>query len=191
LRSGVIRSEIFSLDPGTNSRLYNFPVPDQSDPNTPWRIGQLAKAAGVSADTLRHYERKGLLGTPGRLPNGYRCYAPETLQRVILVRRALSIGFGLDELSEVLQVRDQGGAPCRRVRDLAAQKLADVEAQLADILALRVELRSTLRAWDSRLAQHQPGSRSGLLEALAANTNHKPLRSAPAKRNLKRKAVKS
>ena len=166
-------------------------VRDQSDPNTPWRIGQLAKAAGVSADTLRHYERKGLLGKPSRLANGYRVYAPADLERVMLVRRALAIGFSLDELSEVLQVRDHGGAPCRRVRDLAARKLSDVEGQLNDVLALQAELRRTLEDWDRRLAQHTSGTRSGLLEALAASTNHKPLRAAPAKRNLKRKAVKS
>ena len=71
--------------------------------------GQLADLAGVSRDTLRHYERKGVLPRALRGQNGYRQYAPEALQRVQLVRRALSVGFTLDELSKVLKVRDAGG----------------------------------------------------------------------------------
>jgi DNA-binding transcriptional MerR regulator len=156
-----------------------------------WQIGQLAKAAGVSTDTLRHYERKGVLPKPSRSANGYRGYAPEALDRVRLVRRALAVGFTLDELSEVLRVRDHGGAPCRRVRELATAKLSSVEEQLADMSALREELRSTLKDWDARLARSTPGAPAGLLEALASSEHHKPLRSAKARRNLKRKGIKS
>ena len=92
--------------------------------------GELAELAGVSRDTLRHYERKGVLPRPFRGDNGYRKYPPEALQRVQLVRRALSVGFTLDELAKVLKVRDAGGAPCEEVRKLAAQKLLNVQDQL-------------------------------------------------------------
>ena len=166
-------------------------MPDNSKDQRPWRIGELAKAAGVSPDTLRHYERKGVLRKPSRSANGYRGYSPDALDRVQLVRRALSVGFTLDELSEVLKVRDHGGAPCRRVRDLATEKLSSVEAQLVDMSSLRDELRRTLKDWDARLAQSSPGARAGLLEALASREQGKPLRSAEAKRNLKRKVIKS
>jgi DNA-binding transcriptional MerR regulator len=130
--------------------------------------GELAKAAGVSTDTLRHYERKGVLPRPRRAANGYRQYPPEALDRVRLVRRALAVGFTLDELAPVLSVRDRGAAPCRQVRELAAAKLAEVEERLTQMIELRDELRTTLKEWDGRLAETPDGRRAGLLEALAA-----------------------
>ncbi|HEX7318602.1 MAG TPA: heavy metal-responsive transcriptional regulator [Pyrinomonadaceae bacterium] len=132
------------------------------------RAGELAKAAGVSTDTLRHYERKGVLPRPRRGANGYRQYPPEALDRVLLVRRALAVGFTLDELARVLSVRDRGAAPCREVRELAAAKLAEVDERLAQLAELRVELRATLEEWDERLARTSDGGRAGLLESLAA-----------------------
>ncbi|MET0648370.1 MAG: heavy metal-responsive transcriptional regulator [Pyrinomonadaceae bacterium] len=132
------------------------------------RAGELARAAGVSTDTLRHYERKGVLQRPRRGANGYRQYPPEALDRVLLVRRALGVGFTLDELARVLSVRDRGAAPCREVRALAAAKLTEVEEQLAELAALRVELRATLEEWDARLTRAADGGRAGLLESLAA-----------------------
>ncbi|HEY6147592.1 MAG TPA: MerR family transcriptional regulator [Thermoanaerobaculia bacterium] len=77
------------------------------------RSGELAKASGVSADTLRHYERRGLVPRPRRLENGYRAYPVETVRRVTLIQRALSVGFTLDELSRIFEARDGGRAPCR------------------------------------------------------------------------------
>lgn len=163
----------------------------RSDPNpeSSWRIGALAKAAGVSADTLRHYERKGVLPAPRRTANGYREYSGDVLERVRLIRRALTIGFTLDELSAVLQVRDRGGAPCHSVRELAARKLSDIEGQLADLRAMRDELRNTLRDWDSRLAHTAPGEQAGLLGAFAAQPTNKRISQGrhAGKRNLKRK----
>jgi len=179
------------LDPGIDTKVYNPVVHDNSDDKELWRIGQLAAAAGVSPDTLRHYERKGVLRKPSRSANGYREYSRDALDRVRLVRRALAVGFTLDELSQVLKVRDRGGAPCRRVRELASDKLSSVEAQLADMSALRDELRSTLQDWDARLARSTPGAPAGLLEALASSAPSKPLRSANARRILKRKVSKS
>jgi DNA-binding transcriptional MerR regulator len=180
------------LDPGVDSRLYNPFQYDDARNQSGWRIGKLAEACCVSRDTLRHYERKGVLKA-GRSTNGYRTYPEKALARVKLVRRALAVGFTLDELSTVLKVRDQGGAPCRRVRQLAAEKLAAVESQLSDLLALRDELRSSLKDWDRRLAQTDPAAPAGLLEALASsktNLVNKPLRSALAKRNQSRTGVK-
>ena len=137
-----------------------------------WRIGELAKAAGVSADTLRHYERKGVLPKSSRSPNGYRGYPPAALDRVRLVRRAMAVGFTLDELSEVLKVRDRGGAPCHRVRELAAEKLSNVETKLVEMTTLRDELRSTLRDWDARLERTASDVPARLLEALPATKNN-------------------
>lgn len=148
------------------------------------RAGELAESAGVSTDTLRHYERKGVLPRPRRGSNGYRQYPPEAVARVALVRRALAVGFTLDELARVLKVRDGGAAPCRKVRALAAEKLAEVEERLAELTELRAELRSTLDEWDARLARTSDGGRAGLLESLAAKGGGK---AGASKTGLRRK----
>ncbi len=136
-----------------------------------YRSGELAELAGVSTDTLRHYERKGVLARPLRKANDYRQYPATALQRVRLIRRALAVGFTLDELAIVLGERDRGGAPCMEVRTLAAAKLADVETRLREMAELRDELRAVLKDWDRRLARRAPGERVHLLESLNAGNN--------------------
>lgn len=145
--------------------------------------GELARLTGVSTDTLRHYERKRVLPLPLRARNGYRRYPPDAAARVRLVRRALAIGFTLDELARAMAERDRGGAPCGRVRALVASRLADLEARLQDLQALRDELRGLLRDWDARLAMLPAGRQARLLdllagrpaiERLASSTNGRP-----------------
>jgi DNA-binding transcriptional MerR regulator len=131
------------------------------------RPGEMARLADVSVDTLRHYERKGLL-CPRRSANRYREYPEEALDRVRLVRRALSVGFSLDDLARILKERDSGGAPCRQVRDLAETKLAEVERLMEELGSVRDDLRLILEDWDVRLARAEAGQPARLLEALAA-----------------------
>jgi len=88
------------------------------------------------------------------------------------------IGFTLDELREILRVRDAGGAPCRKVRDLAASKLTTVEERLNEMMTLRDELRTALKDWDARLAKTPGGRRSRLLEALELPAALRPKRGA-------------
>jgi DNA-binding transcriptional MerR regulator len=126
----------------------------------------LARQAGVSVDTLRHYEIKGLLAPPPRTAGGYRRYPPEALLRVRLVRRAVALGFTLDELARILAVRDRGGAPCRGVRALAQSKLATIESRLAALAAARDLMQRVLARWDGLLAAAPPDGRAGLLDAL-------------------------
>lgn len=128
---------------------------------------ELAQQTGVSTDTLRYYERKRVLGTPARSQGGYRLYPPEAVDDVRLVRRALAIGFTLNDLAAVLSERDRGGAPCRRVRTLVADRLAELETRLGDLTELRNELRVLLRDWDGRLAQIPAGAQARLLDVLA------------------------
>ena len=125
---------------------------------------------------------------PARSASGYRRYAPESVDRVRLIRRALAVGFSLDELSEIFKVRDKGGAPCHRVRELAATKLSEVETRLLELIEMRDELRSIIKDWDSRLADLPSGKQGRLLEHLSTqkpagdllkrrgNTNLKPKR---------------
>jgi MerR family Zn(II)-responsive transcriptional regulator of zntA len=156
-----------------------------------WSAGELSRRAEVSRDTLRHYERKGVIAPPPRGPNGYRRYPEETLARVQLIRRALGLGFTLDDLAGVFRVRDRGGVPCGRVRALAATKLEEVEARLRELATLRDDLRSALRTWDTQLAKTPTGKRAGLLESLPSSTA-RPKRSASfsTNQNKQRKQTK-
>ena len=128
---------------------------------------ELARLTGVSTDTLRHYERKGVLGIPARSQGGYRLYPPEAVGRVRLVRRALAIGFTLRDLAAALSERQRGGAPCRSVRALVAERLAELETRLRDLAELRDELRVLLLDWDCRLAKIPKGAQARLLDVLA------------------------
>jgi DNA-binding transcriptional MerR regulator len=130
------------------------------------KSGQLARECGVSTDTLRHYERIGVLPRPKRTASGYREYPAEAGKRVLLVRRALEIGFTLEELAGILKVRDSGGAPCREVRALAVTKLEQLICRIHDLCDLRDHMRNVLDNWDKRLSETPRGARAGLLEAL-------------------------
>ena len=134
---------------------------------------ELAELLGVSTDTLRHYERKGVLSPPHRGPNGYRQYAIESLERLQLVRRAMAVGFTLDELAKFLKEKDRGGSPCASVRQLASMKLAEVDERISELKTLRKELKETLNDWDMRLAHRRNGERANLLD-------HLPVRSTKA-----------
>ena len=129
-------------------------------------VGELARSAGVSRDTLRHYETKRVIKPALRQANGYRRYPAETLPRVQLIRRALAIGFSLEELADVLGERDRGGAPCRRVRAFAEVKLKEIDGRIQELVILRGELRRIVRDWDVRLAKTPRHRRAGLLENL-------------------------
>jgi DNA-binding transcriptional MerR regulator len=117
------------------------------------RSGKLAYLSGVSSDTLRYYERVGILPVPQRSPANYRDYPLASVQRVQLIQRALKIGFSLDELKTILGLRDRGGAPCRHVRKLLQSKIRDVESQLKHLMEMRGELGRIAKDWDRLLAR--------------------------------------
>jgi DNA-binding transcriptional MerR regulator len=164
---------------------------------TPRSVGTLgpkevAARCGVSPDTLRHYERKGLLPPPARTPAGYRRYPADTVARVQLVQRALLVGFTLDDLAQVLRDRDRGRPPCGRVRDIVAARLADLEARLRELTALRRDLRQMVAAWDRRLAATPPGQPALLLTTLAEHLHseipsHNRDAGVPSKRSARRR----
>ena len=135
-------------------------------PDEPLRSGQLARLTGVSTDTLRVYERRGLLPKARRSANGYREYPPEAAPRVRLIRSALAIGFTLEELRQVLNVRDRGGAPCREVRSIAGRKLGLLDQRIEELIGARERLREIIDHWDVILARTPQGARAALLEAL-------------------------
>jgi DNA-binding transcriptional MerR regulator len=129
--------------------------------------GALAKAAGVSPDTIRHYENIGVLPKASRTESGYRVYPESALERVLVVRSVLRIGFTLSELADVLKARDAGGAPCQRVYKLAQEKLKGITADIEALKNTERYLKEVLIDWEHRMQQAAPGQKSNLLHSLA------------------------
>jgi len=139
----------------------------------------VAELTGVSPDTIRYYERIGILAGIPRTASGYRLYGADSVERVRLVQHALRLGFTLAELSEILRARDKGGAPCGRVLQLAEQRLQALDQQIAELQRSRKYMKTLVRQWRARLARTQPGAPAMLLHSLvdsAAPAIKKPLR---------------
>jgi MerR family transcriptional regulator, copper efflux regulator len=111
------------------------------------QIGEVAKKAGVSVQTVRFYERQGLVPSPPRKESGYRLYGEADLKRLLFIRQAKSLGFSLDEIRVILSMRERGQCPCASVLRLAEQHLTNIEHQLRHLAAFRDELRSAIRKW--------------------------------------------
>lgn len=132
---------------------------------------ELAKITGVSTDTLRYYERKGVLEKPPRSAKGYRLYPKNAVEHVKTIRSALSIGFGIKELASIFQQRKSGNTPCQEVRHLTAEKLAEVEKRITSLILFRDELRLVLQNWDNELSKTADGESAKLLEKLIDSKN--------------------
>ena len=129
-------------------------------------IGGVARLTGISRDTIRYYERLGLLARPGRTAAGYRQYPATIVNRLALVRNAQRFGFSLREIASFLRVRDSGGRPCRDVRAAARRRLDAVEQQIVELVAMRDRMVDTLQTWDQTLARTPVDRPARLLEAL-------------------------
>lgn len=103
--------------------------------------GKLARMAGVNAETLRYYERLGLLPTPPRAGSGYRNYPPEAVQAVRFIKRAQGLGFSLKEIEELLALSGSSDSECGDIRDTARRKLEDIEAKMDGLRAMRRTLK--------------------------------------------------
>ncbi len=107
-------------------------------------IGQLARRAGVGIETVRFYERQGLLPKPPRTPSGYRQYSPDALGRLAFISRAKALGFALREIADLLALDASREATCDDVKHRAERKLAETEAQLAELTRVRDTLRGLI-----------------------------------------------
>ena len=104
-------------------------------------IGTTARAAGVSVETVRFYERKGLIQRPPKpATGGYRSYPPEAVRRIRFVRQAQELGFSLSDIHELLDLRADPSSDCSDVRDRAREKLDDVEQKMARLGRIRETL---------------------------------------------------
>jgi DNA-binding transcriptional MerR regulator len=120
-----------------------------------FRSGELARAVGISTDSLRHYERLGVL--------------------------ALQLGFTLPELAEILRIRDRGGAPCRRVLGMLEKKLHVLQERIAELQQTQRYMESMVSEWRARISQSQSGEKAFLLRSLngapaPATVSREPLR---------------
>lgn len=109
------------------------------------RIGELAERAGTSVKTVRYYDRIGVLPAQGRSEAGYRLYGDDALDRFRFVRAAQTVGLRLGEIREIIALRDQGVTPCGFVVDLIGRRAAELDARIAELTALRDELRILAR----------------------------------------------
>src|SRR5216684_6700580 len=109
-------------------------------------IGQLAKATSTKTETIRYYERIGLLRAPDRTRANYRSYAGEHVQSLRFIRRARELGFSIEDVRELLDLAGHRESPCSGIDQIAARHLAMIEGEIATLKRLRRELRDTLAA---------------------------------------------
>jgi DNA-binding transcriptional MerR regulator len=133
-------------------------------------IGELAVLCGVSTDTIRHYESIGVIAPAAREGNGYRRFPRSAADRIRVIRRAIAIGFSLDEIARIFRRRESGSAPCREVRALAGEKLDDLQRRIEELTSLRDELEAVIESWDERLSATREGEPAFLLESLTPSS---------------------
>lgn len=104
------------------------------------RTSELAACAAVNVETLRYYERRGLLSAPDRSPSGYRSWPPEAVRTVRFVKRAQEVGFTLADVEELLHLAGGGPESCDAVRELAHTRIDDMDRRIADLQAMRQAL---------------------------------------------------
>ncbi len=127
-------------------------------------IGQLARHIGIGVETVRYYERRGLIDEPPRRASGYRSYSPGTISRLRFIRRAKALGFSLGEVQELLGLSSRAVEPCAEVQAQIATKLADVRERIADLERMRAALARLLDACE----ETGENGRCPVLEALAS-----------------------
>lgn len=114
------------------------------------QIGELSRRSGCNIETIRYYERIGVLPRPPRSASRYRLYGRDDVNRLTFVRRARELGFSLDEVRALLALSaDQGRETCVEVRELAVGHLADVRAKIADLRAMERALTDAVRRCDT------------------------------------------
>lgn len=125
-------------------------------------IGQVARKAGIGVETVRFYEREGLLEEPERRASGYRQYGEEAVRRLRFIRRAKELGFTLREIAELLALRHDPGATRTDVRERVRAKVEDIEAKVRDLQMIRAVLLSLGETCQG----HGPATDCPILEAI-------------------------
>lgn len=111
------------------------------------KIGQLAKQTGIAVGTLRYYSDLGLLQPVQRGDNGYRYYSENASQQVDFIKKAQTLGFTLEEIKRILNVRDRGEKPCALVQSLLDSKIKQLQIQIKRMVLFKAELEEYRNAW--------------------------------------------
>jgi Hg(II)-responsive transcriptional regulator len=114
-----------------------------------FRIGQVAKRAGVTVETIRFYEGQALIPAPARTESGYRQYTTETIRRVRFIQRAKALGFSLKDIHALLTLRNESSSTCADVKAQASRKIADVEEKILDLTRIRRALTHLVEQCDA------------------------------------------
>ncbi|KGN31288.1 MerR family transcriptional regulator [Knoellia sinensis KCTC 19936] len=122
------------------------------------RVGDLAKSAGVSTDTVRFYEREGLIPPPERTSAGYRSYGQSAVDRLAFIQGCQRIGLRLSDIRDLLAIRDTGECPCEPAEEHLQRRIAEVDAELERLTVLRAEMAAMAAALPSDDCQPPPGS---------------------------------
>ena len=138
------------------------------------RIGELARHAGVAVDTVRYYERLGLLPEPRRIASGYRDYARTDLDRLKFIRNSKALGFTLDEIRELMDVLSSDAGDRAVVRQLAQDRLDRIDTQLAQLQAVRESLHQVV----ARCSGKGPLEGCPIVEAVMAHADPRSLAEA-------------
>jgi Hg(II)-responsive transcriptional regulator len=128
-------------------------------------IGKLARQANVHVETLRYYERRGLIPRPQRTVSNYRVYSSEDLRRVKFVKQAQGLGFSLNEIKRLLALRATPRARCADVRRYATQKIEDIDARIRSLARMRKTLEKLL----DECSGNQPATQCPILESLESD----------------------
>ena len=126
------------------------------------KIGEVAKLSGVGIETLRFYERSGVLGRPGRTESGYRVYDEAVLQRLDFIKRSQILGFSLDEIKRIIADKEAGKSPCHEVREIVRRRLGELDEKLNEMRRHRKELGAAFKNWEE--TGELDGNICGLIE---------------------------
>lgn len=118
--------------------------------NAGLKIGEVSRLSGVGIETIRFYERGGLLDRPARTYSGYRIYDGSVLERLDFIRKAQLLGFALQEIRELIDHKRKGENPCADVRSVVRSRLTELNARIEQMLAYRDELASALEDWEEK-----------------------------------------
>jgi DNA-binding transcriptional MerR regulator len=135
---------------------------DEDEQKGVLKIGDVAKLSGIGIETLRFYEKSGLLERPARTQSGYRMYGRDVLDRLAFIKQSQTLGFSLDEIRSIVEDARTGKSPCDEVREIVRHRLEDLDERMREMRRYRKELAGTLEEWD-RLGR-APGHICGLIE---------------------------
>jgi Hg(II)-responsive transcriptional regulator len=139
-----------NLEPGRNLELRQKTGPDWTEDATTMKIGEVAGAAGVNVQTVRYYERRGLLKAPPRTASGYRTYDPVAVARIRFIQRAQELGFTLSEVEELMALRVTDPEQCEATEARARRKLTEVRRKVAELRRMEGILTELLASCRSR-----------------------------------------